>query len=273
MTKKRDILASSRRLKRKRILFRVALGATGFLVLFAAVSALFYISAVRIKNISVSGNSTLESGEIISAASGFLRGKYFGIYPRDNILIFPKEEISAGLAEKFGRIKKVVVEGDFPDSLLINITERKPTALFCGAQPEADSREEDFVCFFIDEDGIVFERAPDFSDNVYVKFYAESEDGVSEKIPEKISGFKKMMKFTEAARRGGVDIMKVVMEKEGLRKFYISEGWYIMLKENDDFQTALENLELALEEKIKDSRKYLEYIDLRFGNKLFYKYK
>ncbi|NOY35404.1 MAG: FtsQ-type POTRA domain-containing protein [bacterium] len=291
MARKKDILASSRKLKRRRVLLKAALGAGGFLVLSAAVSALFYIPAFRIKNIAVQGNSTLESGEIISAASRFLQGKYFGIFPKDNILIFPKEEISAGVAGDFGRIKEIAVDGDFPDSLLINITERKPTALFCGQLPTPSSETPNYNtlsnppksdlpagrqasdgsgggdCFFVDGDGVVFEKAPVFSDNVYVKFYGEKTG------EREISGFGKMMDFVKTAQNGGVDIIKIVMEKDGLRKFYTSEGWHIMLNENDDFQIAFENLKLALEEKIKENRKYLDYIDLRFGNKLFYKYK
>ncbi len=282
MTEKGDILASSRRLKRKRILFRAALGAAGFLVSFAAVSALFYIPALRIKNIVVRGNSILESAEIISAVTQTINGKYVGIFPKDSILVFPKEKISAELAKKFGRIKRVSVKRGFPDSLSVTIEERKPTALFCQENKQNYAANfaskpgvgNENVCYFIDQDGIVFEPAPNFSDNVYVKFYAEGGEAASGAgIPEKISGFKKMMWFAEAARNSGVDIIKVAMAKERMKKFYSSEGWFIMLNENDDFQTAFENLKLALGEKIKDNRKYLEYLDLRFGNKLFYKYK
>ncbi len=268
MPKRKDILASSRRLKRKRFLLKAAFAVGVFLVLFAVVSAMFYIPALRIKNIEIRGNSTLGNGEITSAVSGFLREKYFLIIPKDNILIFPKEEISVELMKKFDRIEKIKVIGVFPDSISINITERNPTALFCGKNFPRSLTSGELVCFFVDENGMVFEKAPLFSDNVYVKFYNGKKDGL-----KKINKFKDLMKFIEAALNGGVKIRKIVLEKEGLKKIYTSEGWYIMLNEGDNFQTAFENLKLALEEKIKDNRKYLEYIDLRFGNKLFYKYR
>jgi len=49
------------------------------------------------------------------------------------------------------------------------------------------------------------------------------------------------------------------------------EGWYALLDEETNFKTAFENMKLVLENQIKDKRAELEYIDLRFSNKVFFK--
>ena len=47
-------------------------------------------------------------------------------------------------------------------------------------------------------------------------------------------------------------------------------GWRAHFDVNNDLDTSIANLKLILNDKIKDQSK-LEYIDLRFGNKVFYK--
>ena len=50
-------------------------------------------------------------------------------------------------------------------------------------------------------------------------------------------------------------------------------GWEILLLEDTDPEAAYKNLELALEREIKDKIASLDYIDLRFGNRIFYKFR
>ncbi len=50
------------------------------------------------------------------------------------------------------------------------------------------------------------------------------------------------------------------------------EGWKIILDSEADFEKQIKNLALILDEKI-GNRGNLSYVDLRFGNKIFYKLK
>ncbi len=277
MLKKGEILASSD-LRRKRFFLKMALFAGVFLFLSAGVSALFYVPKFRVQNVSVRGNAVLSGNEIAAEVSDALNGRYYGIFPRGNILLVPKEEIISRLLSAFPRIKKVSLDRDFPDSLIVNITERKPAALFCGEEPEepaspptspspgGNQSEPEGGCSFIGEDGAVFEKAADFSGSVYVKFYGK-------KNTKKVPFFEKLARFAAAASGEGADISKVVFGKDALREFYSSEGWRVLLNEGDDFEKAAANLKLALEEQIKEKRKNLDYIDLRFGKKVYYKFK
>jgi len=257
-----DILASSKKLKRKRIASRAGLFVGCFLVLFVGISALFYIPKFRIQKISIQGNAVLKNEEIIFNVLSSLNGKYFGILPRDNVFILPKAEVSSNLLAGFSRVKSVHLEKDFPKSLSVAIVERKPIALHCQDDEEKTS------CGFVDEDGVIFEDAPAFSDNVYVKFYNENGGKI-----EKIEWFDEMLNFSKLVSSNNIKIRKVVLEKGGARKFYTSEGWYILINENDDIEAVFGNLRLALEKQIKNNRRNLGYIDLRFGNKIYYKFK
>jgi hypothetical protein len=51
-----------------------------------------------------------------------------------------------------------------------------------------------------------------------------------------------------------------------------SEGWKIYFEPKGDIESQIMNLDLLLKEKISSKdRKNLDYIDLRYGNKIFYK--
>ncbi|HDH04001.1 MAG TPA: FtsQ-type POTRA domain-containing protein [Candidatus Campbellbacteria bacterium] len=277
---KKDILASSRKLRRKRIALRTGVLVIVALFLCAGFVGLFYIQKFRIQKVSAKGNYALNKKEIIENISDSLNGKYFGIFPRDNIFIIPKEEIKSNLLAAFPRVKSVFLNRDFPNSLFVEIKERKPAALFCEnnesalpalpnqGEPTDKSTYRQGKCSFVGEDGFIFGKAALFSGNVYLKFYREG--GGNGKT---ITQLKNLMEFVKLASKENIKITKIILAGEELRKFYTSEGWYILLNNNNDTQITFENLKLALENKIKENRKYLDYIDLRFGNKVYYKFK
>ncbi len=49
-----------------------------------------------------------------------------------------------------------------------------------------------------------------------------------------------------------------------------NEGWQAIFMPSQNFSQQLDNLKIVLREKLKN-RENLEYIDLRFGNRVFYK--
>ena len=54
-------------------------------------------------------------------------------------------------------------------------------------------------------------------------------------------------------------------------KVITSEGWYILFNLQKEAEEQLSALKGVLEEKIKDQRENLEYVDLRIENRVYYK--
>jgi len=52
-----------------------------------------------------------------------------------------------------------------------------------------------------------------------------------------------------------------------------SDGFLLWINRDDDFAGVTKVLKTVLDEEIKDRRAELEYADLRFGNKVFYRYR
>lgn len=54
-------------------------------------------------------------------------------------------------------------------------------------------------------------------------------------------------------------------------KLATSEGWQIFLSQKISLETQFNKLDLALSEKIKERRRYLQYVDLRVKDRVYYK--
>ena len=87
------------------------------------------------------------------------------------------------------------------------------------------------------------------------------------------SEFKKILEFAGLAAKTGGGVSEVVLKKENIYEFYTQEGWKIILNDKNEPQSAYLNLITALDSNIKDKRPKLDYIDLRLGNKIYFKYK
>jgi cell division protein FtsQ len=100
---------------------------------------------IRHIDLNIDGNSILTEAQIMAIA---------GLEDNDYYFSINTEEIERRIIEDFAWIKSVEVKKEFPDTLMINIVERKPLvishALFEGKS----------VAVSFDEEGVVFQIGP-----------------------------------------------------------------------------------------------------------------
>jgi cell division septal protein FtsQ len=263
MTK--SVLASSRRLRRKRILLRVFF--IFLLCLFLCVgfiAALFSFEKLQIKTITVKGMSALAAREVKVEVEKVISEKFLAIIPRNRIFWLPNELIKTRLLDRFERVKHVDIEKKGTSEILIKLIERKPAALLC--------RQENHRCFYLDETGFIFEEAPWFSSGVFVKFFDQRQNtpdrGEFLLIPPAFEEFFKFQSRLDNISK----VREVYLGEEGFCKIYFSDAWHIILDRDDDLDIIYANFELFFREVLKDYEPGdLDYIDLRFGNKIYYK--
>ena len=285
---RKDFLASSRKLRRKRLILKAVVMAVIFFAIFAGIVAFFRMPYSQVEKIEISGNILINGDDLIEGIKAKLDGKYFGLFPKANIFIIPKDKILTELTEDFKRIKNISLDKKYFGGIAIKIEERNNAVLFC--------EKED--CAYADESGFVFEKAPYFSGAVFLKLIDQrnSDSGENAKTIDEHLGsnliteseFKKILEFAgltrldsrlaskRAARLvakidGGVS--EVILKKENIYEFYMQEGWKIILNDKNEPQSAYLNLITVLDINIKDKRQKLDYINLRLGNKIYFKYK
>jgi hypothetical protein len=275
-----DILASSRRKRRKKILWKTGLIILAVLLFLGGIVGFFYISKFRIKDISIENGQTLDKEQLEEEISNCLEGKFFKILPRDNIFIFPKAEITAGLLQEFSVLKEVSISRGFPQKISVHLEERKPKSLWCvgsfspAAGQNATSTDSSGVsCAFADENGFIYQPAPLFSGAIFPIFYDErsSPADIGKEISP-LAEFQKLYSFVDVLNKNGINVDRTILKDNEEYEVYLEEGWYVKLNGKNEADISFNNLGLILEETIKEKRPTLEYVDLRSGNKIFFKY-
>ncbi|KKU81298.1 MAG: hypothetical protein UY07_C0021G0003 [Parcubacteria group bacterium GW2011_GWA1_47_8] len=255
----------------------------------------------KITQVDVIGNSTIDREDIVDVIKEKLQGNYYFVYARDNSSLFPRREIEAGLVEKFPRIQNVVVHKMDAHTIVAQVTERKPFALWCGKDADGrgldtkrrrgDTGRERFLladCWFLDETGFIFDRAPTFSEGVYLEIYGplESASGILKGVEPlrarvQESRFVRVYPFERTLNRDVGKTLRVIMKPEGQygiivavsTKYPMLTGAEIRFKDSDNSAELLKNLLAAIPTQFPPSAapfRKLYYVDLRFGNKVVF---
>ncbi|MDO8572653.1 MAG: hypothetical protein Q7S11_02665 [bacterium] len=290
MSRRRDIPHSKKRIKQKR---KIALWKFFIIFLVIALSLSGFIwglsrPSLRITAIEVTGNNVLDTDEIVSLVRKEISGKYFYLFPKDSIILYPRERIKSDLLNFYKRILSLSVNAEGLTALSITINERKPYSLWCGSTLPETRAQENPQCYFTDETGFIFAEAPHFGDNVYIEFYGPlfAEHMATSSLSVEPVGsvylsaleFKTIDLFRDLLSRTGLHTTKIASLDAGDVAFIIREGGKILLNKKQDPMKILSDLEAAFRTELGDPgdpliRKQIEYIDARFANKIFFKKK
>ncbi|OGI63492.1 hypothetical protein A2914_02700 [Candidatus Nomurabacteria bacterium RIFCSPLOWO2_01_FULL_41_21] len=295
--KKRDVLSSPRLLeikkKKRRVLkIKLAFFLAGLIVVFVGLCFLSRIPKLNIANIEVVGNKIVETDDIKKVAEGELTGFYLWFLPKTNFTLYPKGRIALLLGEQHTRLKDINLNLKKDGVLEISVGERVGLYTWCGETlPSLGVKPEETKCYFMDESGYIFDEAPYFSNDVYLKFFGITDKGVSEDptgsryLPDYFSA---MTHFMENIISLDIKPSSLLVKENGKVKgeieIYLSSNILppsaprIIFNKGDDLVKLAENLQASVDAdpfktELKEKREKLEYIDLRFDNRVYYKFK
>lgn len=270
------------RKKRRRKLARIV---SFFLVVMSALFGLalygLYRPAVSISRVQISGTEVLNPGEIEKVVLEELGGKYWRIFPKKSTFFYPKTDLMGKLKKDFKRIDKIDIKRDGFTGIAISLSERPEHYLWCG-RDFVQNRTHLDDCYFADSGGYIFSKAPYYSGDIFLEFYGPLTLGSNSSpisgtiLPE--DEFGKLMLFRAGLTEMNFVPTKILLNLDGDYEIYFSGGGKILATGKNDLSKNIEYLKLAiatdpLKTKIETSRADLDYLDLRFGNKVFYRFK
>lgn len=251
-----------------------------FFLFFVALGGVSHKAKWRIEKIDILGATVVSVDDVRKIVKEKLKGNYFFVYSRENSWLFPKSEIKRTLLETFPRLADAVITRYDPNTIAINLSERKPYALWCGVEPKETVKD----CWFVDSNGFVFDKAPVFSDGVYVELYArlmEKNAGVpiGARIPN--SRFLVADTFVKLASESiGKMSSFSIMENSEMEvviyestKYPFISGSTIRFLGTSKPEILLKKLLLAIPAQFPENvarAKKLLYIDMRFGDKVIF---
>ncbi len=260
--------------RRRRRLFyiRSALITTAALTLVASSILLSHTPGLQVKEFSVSGNSTALTDDIVALARKIGRGAYLFVFPKMNIALYPREALASAILSEFPQLKAANISERGFTGLSIAVTERTPIGLWCGRQTSEGSPAAN-DCYFLDEDGYIYGKAPGFSGPVFVRFYGLDFDGeavATQYLPP--GTFRSLEAFFLQMRRLGLTVSSFTIKDRYDYEVDFSEGPYLLFARASDLTAVLQNLEsVADSDALRGKLSTLEYLDLRFGNRVYYK--
>jgi len=165
----------------------------------------------------------------------------------------------------FPQIAGVEIKRKFPDTLDFIVTERAGIAHLCQGEK----------CFFSDKEGIIFEEIPSTTEGLIKIVDEQNREPFKsgEKAIEK-EDLSKILAVSSKLSDFKIPVKEFLIVSGEKMEVLTSEDWKIYLSLRADIDWQMTKLRAVLEEKIPpESRKDLEYIELRFGNLAPFKYK
>lgn len=288
MSKTRDILTSPRveeikRTKRKANIRLSILFSILFVVCIVGLSFLSNYKKMTINTVTVSGTRIINEEDVRDFVEASMSGKYLYLFNKHNAFIYPHDNIYNGLLNKFTRIEKLSLNIKNVTNLDIYIKERSGAYMWCGEKIPDNEKDLGDNCYFVNDDGYIFDNAPYVSGNLYFKYYLPLGD-INKILGSQMLDPKLFQDFVR---------LNDTLKDSGLNPIILTSGddyWYIYLehkidktkpyiifKKDMDLDKVGEDIRTAMSKKeFKDEiyGKYdtLLYIDMRFKNKVFYKF-
>jgi len=273
MALSRSRFSSSRLARRRRKTLIQKTAFLGVMALLIAAGAVWLSRAeeVTLSKVVVTGTSSATAQALETFIRGELSGKYWHLFPKANALLFPRSSTEAAALSAFPRLSSVELRLKDFDFLQVAVIERSPAALWCGRE------EKEPDCYYLDQEGFLFEKAPLFEGNVFIRVY-----GGNPETPEATGDhiltpgqFKELYSFVISLRDLGLAPVAAALGSEGDYTITLQGGAKMLMGADQDVAEVRENLEALLSsDEFKNGKlDRLDYLDLRFGNKVYLKEK
>jgi len=258
------------------------------IVIFVGILTLFRSDSFQIKSVIVEGELIISEDEVLSIIERELSGKWLFVIPSKSAPLIRQNKIEFLLDTQFPEIADVKVTIHKRSELRILITEHKASNIWCLHDPR-DISVVLHGCYFMDESGLVFSQSPYFSDRVFFKFFSEWDKELQNDPVGQVVMGQNVLSFVqevvESFEKQDIIVRRMFVGKDGDFQAFIGSlgdiptppSAHISFSDDMSPTDISKKALLALETPAFDSdliakSDELNYIDLRFENKIYYKF-
>lgn len=249
--------------------------------LVGSVGAASHLEKFAIKDISITGVQKLSPDTLTATVSEALNKSDFWFFSRKNMFLYPRAAIASKLASQFPRIKDVSVTRAslLAQAVVVTVQERKAFATWClPAVGATQAGSGDEKCYVMDSDGFIYaESGPPIeagespsSAYVFRGGLIPNIDIIGQTfLRGRIQG---MVQFLGDLEKAGFKAHGIIVDSEKDFTVRLESGTDLLASFDAPPSDSIRNVQTALEaEGLREKMETLEYIDLRFGNRVYYK--
>ncbi|MEK7480209.1 MAG: hypothetical protein AAB665_02880 [Patescibacteria group bacterium] len=272
--RRRSPLRARRRKVRALIFFGSLLLIAGIVY---GVSVVSYLPRFSIQTVEVNGAKEISASSIRSFVEAELYDGSRPILSRNNIFLYPRATIEQAVVDNFPRIRTVSVSRPslLAQTVTVVVEEREPYARWC----------EGGECYLIDDGGFIFSQASTSAETLRTSYIFTGPTGTSTPsigerlLPGRLAG---VLALLDRLGQAGWNAESVSVENEQDFEIRLSTmsgsektgGFAVRASFGNDGEATVKNLELVLSsDALRGRESELEYVDLRFGNRVYYKLK
>lgn len=232
----------------------------GFLVaiLFLARADFF-----QIKNIEVVGNNVLSTDQLVASAFSGMEGSYLKLLPKTNYFFIKKDELASRLMKDWSQLENVEINKNLNGVLEIKVKERQGEFVWCSILSTD--------CYLMNNLGLAFDllKPEELVNKVIFRNKLTEVNLLTHFTSE--ANFQNYLKVIDIFKNNQIEIYEITLDSSQKIIFKTNLG-EIFLNPTEDLVSSANNAVVLINEvKTKTPTALFEYIDARFGNKVFYK--
>ncbi|MFH1866923.1 MAG: FtsQ-type POTRA domain-containing protein [Patescibacteria group bacterium] len=239
------------------------------LVFFAVIFGLTYAPIFRIQNIIVDNvSSKLTRERILEIVQNYTGERKYFILPQNNLLLFSPNAAIRNLRQEL-YIEEIEFDRHWPNVLRITIKENLIIGLL---------RQQERL-YTLDKRGVVIQQVPIGEEEPELTIIEKANltnVNIGQKVIDTaVTDFIVALVGEWSAKNVPVSMDYLLISEDNLPTLTIvtDEGWTILVSIMESPSLQAEAIRRLITERIKEDRANLDYIDVRFGNKLFFKLK
>ncbi|MEI7719874.1 MAG: hypothetical protein WCI89_01555 [bacterium] len=272
--------------RRRRRAFALGLLCASTVLLCVGFVALSHVAFLRVTSVTVSGTNDGLAEQIQAFVKSKMSGAYLHLFARDNILLYPKSSITKDLSVQFPELRDVWVRTADVHHVEVSVTERRPVALWCDSGVGSQSQSQSLsvspflsqdTCFFLDENGLAYKAVGDTPTTNYQKYFGPAATTTLPRQYLTPDQFVSLFAFVQAlgGKVPNETIAHVSVGGQGNANISFASGFEVRFLLSDNAGDVLQRFVLAQTAAPFSTHKLSDfsYLDLRFGDKIYYKLK
>lgn len=284
----------SDKLKQKKRKLRKYKSIAAVVLLVLLLAGATYVShhpGLRIQQIIVSDLAYTDRAAVELLIKEELDGRYFGIFAKSNSLFFPRGTIKRRITETFPAVQSVKTDWRGAHVIAVKVTEHTAVARWCDtpvtpaavlthesekevapALPQIPQDRSGTQCFAVNDHGMIFAPMSETVTGTMTFYGKVTADPIRQYYAEK-EELQKLLDFARLVRRLEIVVTEVWTTTGEAYAFVTEPGAHLYVSSRDSVVSVFTNLETVIARDAINKAQFanIAYIDLRFGNRVFYK--